>query len=134
MVLLTIVIKGNGDIALAAAYCSPLDPAEVRDALRRVTGSFSPHQKRVLLIDDDPNVADMLNQTLLKEEFLLDAALDGIAGLAVEKTSRYYSAGPDHAAPGRIWSNRTPAQYPQTCNLPIIVVSGKDLTAMNPND
>ncbi len=133
VVLLTIVDKKAMGYRLgAAAYLlKPLDPAEVRDALRRVTGSFSPQQKRVLLIDDDPNVADMLNQTLLKEEFLLDAALDGIAGLEAVEKNRPDIILLDLIMPrldgfGVIERLRN---NPQTCNLPIIVVSGKDLTA-----
>ena len=39
----------------------------------------------MLVVDDDPNVADMLRQFLPEADFRLDSALDGVAGLqAVE--------------------------------------------------
>jgi CheY-like chemotaxis protein len=90
VILLTIVDKKALGFRLgAAAYLlKPLDPAAVRDALKRVVGAAPPRQKHVLVVDDDPNVADMLRQFLPESEFTLDSALDGVAGLQAIEASR----------------------------------------------
>jgi DNA-binding response OmpR family regulator len=115
----------------AAAYLlKPLDPVAVRDALNRVIVKDERKQKHVLVVDDDPNIADMLRQFLPESDFRLDSALDGVAGLeAIEAHS------PDVVLLDLIMPRldgfgvieRLRAN-PGTHNLPIIVISAKDLT------
>jgi CheY-like chemotaxis protein len=84
----------------------------------------------VLVVDDDPNVADMLRQVLPESKFRLDSALDGIAGLKSVKENRPDIILLDIMMPkldgfGVIESLRS---NPETCDLPIIVISAKDLS------
>jgi len=109
----------------------PLDPIAVRDALNRVIGSTVRRQKHVLVIDDDPNVADMLRQFLPESDFKLDSALDGVAGLQAIEANRPDILLLDIIMPrldGFGVIDRVRAD-PQTRDLPIIVISAKDLTA-----
>jgi CheY-like chemotaxis protein len=132
VILLTIVDKKALGFRLgAAAYLlKPLDPAAVRETLNRVIGATLPRQKHVLVLDDDPNVADMLRQFLPESEFRLDSALDGVAGLQAIEANRPDILLLDLIMPrldgfGVIDSLRAD---PRTRDLPIIVISAKDLT------
>lgn len=132
VILLTIVDKKALGFRLgAAAYLlKPLDPVAVREALQRVIRAGDQSQKRLLVVDDDPNVADMLRQFLPEEEFKLDAALDGMAGLEAIAALRPDILLLDIMMPrldgfGVIEALRAD---PQTRSLPIIVISAKDLT------
>jgi signal transduction histidine kinase/DNA-binding response OmpR family regulator/putative methionine-R-sulfoxide reductase with GAF domain len=133
VILLTIVDKKALGFRLgAAAYLlKPLDPVAVRDALNRVIGAAPPRPKHVLVMDDDPNVANMLRQSLPEAEFKLDSALDGVAGLQAIEASRPDVLLLDLIMPrldgfGVIDSLRAD---PRTRDLPIIVISAKDLSA-----
>jgi signal transduction histidine kinase/DNA-binding response OmpR family regulator len=131
VILLTIVDKKALGFRLgASAYLlKPLDPVAVMEALNRVIIAEN-RQKRVLVVDDDPNVADMLRQVLPESKFRLDSALDGIAGLKSVKENRPDIILLDIMMPkldgfGVIESLRS---NPETCDLPIIVISAKDLS------
>jgi PAS domain S-box-containing protein len=134
VVFLTIVDKKALGLQLgAAAYLlKPLDPVEVRDTLNRVIGGTARPPKRVLVVDDDPNIADMLRQFLPESDFCLDSALDGIAGLQAVEENRPDILLLDIIMPGldgfgvieQLRAN------PQTRDLPIVVISAKELTAV----
>ncbi len=116
----------------AAAYLlKPLDPVAVRDALNRVIIQDDRQQKHVLVVDDDPNIADMLRQFLPESDFKLDSALDGVAGLAGSggeslPISSYWTSS------CRAWMalalSKACAPTRKTRDLPIIVISAKELT------
>ena len=132
VILLTIVDKKALGFRLgASAYLlKPLDPVAVREALNRVIGETPNRQKHVLVVDDDPSVADMLRQFLPEAEFRLDSALDGIEGLQAVRASRPDIILLDIIMPrldgfGVIESLRAD---PKTRHLPIIVISAKELT------
>ena len=132
VILLTIVDKKALGFRLgAAAYLlKPLDPIAVRDTLNRIIIQDGRQQKHVLVVDDDPNIADMLRQFLPESDFKVDSALDGIAGLKAIKANRPDILLLDIVMPrldgfGVIEKLRT---NPQTRNMPIIVISAKDLT------
>jgi CheY-like chemotaxis protein/anti-sigma regulatory factor (Ser/Thr protein kinase) len=133
VVLLTIVDnKALGFQLGAAAYLlKPLDAVEVRDALNHVTGLTSLHQKRVLVVDDDPNITEILRQSLPESDFSLESALDGQAGLRAIEAQR-----PDILLLDLIMPHldgfeviERLRENPQTHDLPIIVISAKELTA-----
>jgi DNA-binding response OmpR family regulator len=115
----------------AAAYLlKPLDPVAVWETLNSVVVPDNRRQKRVLVVDDDPYIADMLRQFLPGAEFHLDSALDGIAGLEAIAVSRPDILLLDIIMPrldGFSVIERLRAN-PETCDLPIIVISAKDLT------
>ncbi len=132
VILLTIVDKKALGFRLgAAAYLlKPLDPVEVLDALKRVTAQEGRAHKHVLVVDDDPHVADMLGQLLPESEFRLASAPDGVAGLEAIEANRPDVVLLDIMMPrldgfGVIQSLRA---NPKTRDLPIIVISAKDLS------
>jgi PAS domain S-box-containing protein len=132
VVFLTIVDKKALGLELgAAAYLlKPLDPAEVRETLNQVTnGTMYPIH--ILVVDDDPHVADMLRQFLPEADFHLDSALDGLAGLDAIEAHQPDILLLDLLMPrldgfGVIEKLRAD---PKTSNLPIVVLSAKDLTS-----
>jgi PAS domain S-box-containing protein len=132
VVMLTIVDnKALGFQLGAAAYLlKPLDAAEVRDTLNRLTGSASLSAKQVLVVDDDPNVADILRQILPESDFSLRSALSGEAGLRAIEADR-----PDILLLDLIMPHpdgfeiiECLRENPKTRDLPIIVISAKELT------
>ena len=133
VILLTIIDKKALGYRLgAAAYLlKPLDPEEVRETLDRITGKTDHQQKRVLVVDDDPNIAEMFRQILPDSDFKLDFAQDGEAGLQAVAAFQPDIVLLDIIMPrldgfGVIESLRAD---PKTRDLPIIVISAKDLTA-----
>ncbi len=132
VILLTIVDKKALGFRLgAAAYLlKPLDPAAVLDALKRVTAREGGTLKHILVVDDDPHVADMLHQLLPESDFKLDSAQDGMAGLEAIEVNRPDVILLDLMMPkldgfGVIERLRA---NPELRNIPIIVISAKELT------
>jgi PAS domain S-box-containing protein len=133
VIFLTIVDNKALGLQLgAAAYLlKPLDPAEVRETLNRViNGALRP--LHILVVDDDPNVADMLRQFLPESDFCLEWAPDGIAGLDAIDAHRPDILMLDLLMPrmdgfGVIEKLRAD---PKKSDLPIVVLSAKDLTAV----
>jgi GAF domain-containing protein/CheY-like chemotaxis protein len=132
VILLTIVDKKALGFKLgAAAYLlKPLNPTMVLEALRRVIGEQKQPHKQVLVVDDDPDVAEMLRQTLPESDFVLDSAQDGEAGLLAIEARRPDVILLDLMMPkldGFGVIERLRAD-PDLRNIPIIVISAKDLT------
>ena len=132
VILLTIVDKKALGFKLgAAAYLlKPLDPVAVRDALHKVIGEGQHEPKHILVVDDDPTVADMLKQFLPENEFVFQAAEDGVAGLEAIKAHKPDILLLDIMMPRMdgfdvIEHIRADSS---TRDLPIIVISAKDLT------
>lgn len=132
VILLTIVDKKALGFRLgASAYLlKPLNPREVIDTLSRVTKQADRSHIHVLVVDDDPHIADMLLQILPSSEFDLRSANDGIAGLEAIAQLRPDVLLLDIMMPrmdgfGVIEQVRA---NPATQNLPIIVISAKELT------
>jgi CheY-like chemotaxis protein len=137
VILLTIVDKKALGFRLgASAYLlKPLDPVVVRDALNRAIVQGNGQQKHVLVVDDDPNIADMLRQFLPEEEFKLDSAPDGEAGLEAVEANPPDIILLDLVMPrldGFGFIDRLRAN-PQTRDLPVIVISSKELTTTESN-
>ena len=117
----------------AAAYLlKPLDANEVRETLNHVTGPAFPRQKRVLVIDDDPNIGDMLCQFLSGSNFSVESILDGETGLRAIDAQR-----PDILLLDLIMPHLDGFEIierlredPKTRDLPIIVISARELTAI----
>jgi CheY-like chemotaxis protein len=132
VILLTIVDKKALGFKLgAAAYLlKPLNPALVLDTLHSVIGDKDHPHKHVLVVDDDPHVADLLRQTLPESEFRLDCAEDGEAGMQAIGTRRPDVILLDLMMPkldGFGVIERLRAD-PELRNIPVIVISAKELT------
>ena len=81
-------------------------------------------------MDDDPNIADMVEQFLPQAEFVVESALDGEAGVAAVEETNPDILLLDLIMPrldgfGVIERLRL---KPDTRDLPIIVISAKDLS------
>ena len=132
VILLTIVDKKALGFRMgASAYLlKPLNPREVIETLSRVTKQADRSHTHVLVVDDDPHIADMLGQILPASEFDLRSAEDGIAGLEAIAIQRPDVLLLDIMMPrldgfGVIEQLRA---NPVTQDLPIIVISAKELT------
>lgn len=133
VILLTIVDKKALGFKLGAAdyLLKPLDPPVVLDALRRVIGEKHLARKCIIVVDDDPHVAEMLRQILPESEFDLTAAGDGEAGLQAIRAHRPDVILLDLMMPrldGFGVIERLRAD-PELRNIPVIVISAKELTA-----
>jgi len=132
VILLTIVDKKALGFRLgASAYLlKPLDPFAVREALEKVIPKDKQLKKRILVVDDDPNIAEMVRQFLPESEYAVEAALDGVEGIRAIKIKPPDLVLLDIVMPrldgfGVIEKLR---KNQITRNLPIIVISAKDLT------
>jgi CheY-like chemotaxis protein len=101
------------------------------DALQRVTQQEGRPARHVLVVDDDPLVADMLRQILPEKDFALESALDGMAGLEAIAHRRPDVILLDLMMPRLDGFSviQQLRQNPGTQDLPIIVISAKELTA-----
>lgn len=133
VIMLTIVDKKPLGYQLgASAYLlKPLDAVEVRRTLNRVIAPALDRQKQVLVVDDDPNIADMVRQILPETDFSVESAPDGKAAIDLLATKKPDILLLDIIMPrmdgfGVIEKVR---QNPDSCDLPIIVLSAKELSA-----
>ena len=133
VILLTIVDKKALGYRLgASAYLvKPLDPSAVIRTLKQVIASAGHLHAHLLVVDDDPQIIDMLRQMLPETTFTLSAAYDGLQGLAAIQTHKPDIILLDLLMPnldgfGVIEKLRADAA---TQHLPVIVLSAKELTA-----
>jgi CheY-like chemotaxis protein/anti-sigma regulatory factor (Ser/Thr protein kinase) len=79
VLLLTVVDQKDLGYRLGAAdyLLKPFERDELIAALQRV----APHCRRLLVVDDDPHVADLVRQSLEDQPYQIDAAEDGLAAL-----------------------------------------------------
>jgi adenylate cyclase len=79
VLLLTVVDQKDLGYRLGAAdyLMKPFERDDLIAALQRV----APHCRRLLVVDDDPHVADLVRQSLEDQPYQIDAAEDGLAAL-----------------------------------------------------
>jgi CheY-like chemotaxis protein len=137
VILLTIVDKKALGFRLgASAYLlKPLDPPAVREALARLISKDLIRPKNILVVDDDPGIADMLGQILPASDYKLTSALDGFAAIESVQKSRPDLILLDLVMPnldgfGVIEKLRAD---PLLNDLPVIVISAKELSASESN-
>lgn len=131
VILLTIVDKKPLGYQLGAAdyLVKPFDADAVLHALERVTHQSGMSPKKLLVVDDDVQVLDMVQQ-LLHTRYQIETARDGIA--ALETLPRFMPDAllldlmmPRLDGFGVIENLRGDARYR---NLPIIILTAKSLT------
>jgi PAS domain S-box-containing protein len=134
VILLTIVDKKALGYQLGAAdyLVKPLDREALLAALQRVAhanGGIAP--KRLLIVDDDPNVIDIVRQQLPESGYELAAAADGVAALEALARRRPDVILLDLMMPrldgfGLIDQLR---QRPDYASIPIVVLTAKTLNS-----
>jgi len=134
VILITIVdTKALGYQLGAADYLvKPLDRAALLAALDRiaqVNGGVAP--RRLLIVDDDPNVVDMVRQQLSETPHEVESAADGVAALAAIDRRRPDAILLDLLMPrldgfGLIEQLR---QQPDHAGIPILVLTAKTLSS-----
>jgi signal transduction histidine kinase/CheY-like chemotaxis protein len=79
VILLSIVDRTDLGFRLGAAdyLVKPFDSKALIGAVARV----APHCRRILVVDDDPNIPELVRQLFEDEHFTIDWAADGAAGL-----------------------------------------------------
>lgn len=131
VIMLTIVDKKALGYRLGAAdyLVKPLEAEAVVNSLGRLTHLNGKAIRRVLVVDDDPNVHDLARQ-VLGEHYQLDHAADGVAGLEAVQRQRPDAILLDLMMPrldgfGVI---ELLQHNPEYGNIPVIVITAKTLT------
>lgn len=132
VIFLTIMDKKALGLRLgAAAYLlKPLDAAIVKDTINQVLGTNNHQAKKVLVVDDDPNILDLLQQVFAETEFTFASAADGTAAVEAIQTNKPDILLLDLVMPkmdGFEVIEHLRSQ-PETRSLPVIVISAKDLS------
>ena len=106
-----------------------MKPFERETCSRRCSAS-PPHCRRLLVVDDDPHVADLVRQSLEGEPYQIDAAADGREALEAiaERPPDVDPARPADAAHGRLRACSPAAAGPGRRDIPVIVLTAKTLT------
>jgi CheY-like chemotaxis protein len=101
-----------------------------RDAVLSALGRLAPRRGRLLVVDDDPQVADLVRQLLEGEPYEIEAAVDGAEGLDRLARTRPDVILLDLMMPrvdGFTFIERV-RQDPEAARIPVIV-----LTALSPS-
>jgi adenylate cyclase len=128
VLLLTVVDQKDLGYRLGAAdyLMKPFERDDLIAALRRV----APHCRRLLVVDDDPNVADLVRQSLEDQPYRIDVAEDGLAALEAIATQRPDVLLLDLLMP-RMDGFEVIASLqkdPERRDIPVIVLTAKTLT------
>jgi len=92
-----------------------------------VTAPLPPDAPRILVVEDEPDVARLLSLMLRRAGYMVDIAASGAAALDAIKRSRYAAVTLDLMLPdiSGLAIIRQLRQQPETADLPIVVVSAK---------
>lgn len=132
VVMLTIVDKKDLGYRLGAAdyLVKPFGSEDVLAVLNRLPPNGNDTAIRLLVVDDDPQVADMVAQMLEERPYHIDTAVDGLSALkAIEQSP------PDVILLDLMMPNldgfgviEQLRQHPQYGTIPVIVLTAKTLT------
>jgi CheY-like chemotaxis protein len=128
VLLLTVVDQKDLGYRLGAAdyLMKPFERDDLIAALHRV----APRCRRLLVVDDDPHVVDLVRQSLEDEAYQIDAAADGLAALDAIEKRRPDVILLDLLMP-RMDGFEVVAslqQDPERRDIPVIVLTAKTLT------
>ena len=116
VIILSIVDKKSLGYRLGAFdyLVKPFDQNVILSVLARLRSTdSSPDERRLLVVDDDPQVIDLVRQMLEDEPFEIVAAADGQE--ALERVAQHYLAGFDDATLRWLWGAGT---SPATPSIP----------------
>jgi CheY-like chemotaxis protein/anti-sigma regulatory factor (Ser/Thr protein kinase) len=128
VLLLSVVDQKDLGYRLGAAdyLMKPFERDDLLAALHRV----APSCRRLLVVDDDPHVADLVRQSLEDEPYQIDAAQDGLAALDAIGNRRPDVILLDLLMPRMDGFEVIAAlqQDPERRDIPVIVLTAKTLT------
>jgi DNA-binding response OmpR family regulator len=109
----------------------PVEPEKLMDALDKIIVTGPETDDYVLVIDDEHGVRELLVAALKQAGFNVRSAANGEAGLKIIEQSQPRAVLCDLMMPNGMSGFEFIARVrsePRTANLPIIIVTGKDLT------
>jgi len=125
----------NRELALAFGaedyFIKPVDWPRLLRRLREITSRVGTKRARLLLIDDDSHVHDMLEAELQSEGYDLDKAFSGQEGLERVESARPDVIILDLNMPGMSGFEVAERlkRREETARIPIVVFTGRDLSA-----
>jgi CheY-like chemotaxis protein len=129
VVLLTVVDQKDRGYRLGAAdyLMKPFEQDDLLAMLARV----APRCRRLLIVDDDPQVADLVRQLLEGQSYAIDTAEDGLAGMQAIDTRRPDVILLDLLMPRMDGFGFLEAldREPDLRDIPVIVLTAKLLTS-----
>jgi signal transduction histidine kinase/DNA-binding response OmpR family regulator len=111
-------------------FLKPVDRGRLIARLREVAPVRAPETRRLLVVDDDPQIHDILEAELGQQGYVLDHALSGEEGLARAEEGAPDAIILDLMMPGLSGFEVAEAlkERPATSRIPILVLTAKDLT------
>jgi signal transduction histidine kinase/CheY-like chemotaxis protein len=132
VVIISRVDERDLGVALGAEdyFVKPVDRDRLLDRLRQLTG-FNPSRARLLLIDDDVSLHEMLDEELTSLGYTLESALNGEAGFAAAKENIPDVIILDLMMPGMSGFEVAGLlkDDPSTARIPILVLTSKQISA-----
>ena len=131
VIMLTIVDKQSLGYKLGAAdyLVKPLEEDAVVSALRRLRWpGLVEEPSRILVVDDDPNIAEMVRQLLEGEPYQIEGAADGAQALQSIQSQPPAAMLLDLIMPGMDGFALLEALKDEGAAFPIIVLTAKSLT------
>jgi len=124
----------NRDLGVAFGaddyFVKPVDWPRLMRRLAEITAHAAKRHARLLLIDDDVSIHDMLEQELTREGYELEKAFSGAEGLVLAESSKPDVIILDLMMPGMSGFEVAELlkQHEQTAAIPIVVLTAKELT------
>lgn len=78
--VLSLAAEEGSEIAVIA------EGPDEQEAIRGISGLFTPERKKVLIVDDEPDILDLLDSTLTRHGYRTAASLDGKDALEKART------------------------------------------------
>ena len=132
VVVISIVDNRTFGMVLGATdyLVKPIDPEQFRAVLQHLAGDPRPGQDCLLVVDDDPQIRDVLGTTLAAEGWQVLTAAGGREALDLVAREHPRAMLLDLMMPDVDGFDvlRTLRQDPVTNSLPVVVVTAKELT------
>jgi signal transduction histidine kinase/CheY-like chemotaxis protein/ligand-binding sensor domain-containing protein len=132
--VIIVSILDNREVAIAFGaedyFVKPVDWPRLLRRLREITARTAPEHARLLLIDDDSAVHDMLESELSNEGYELEKAYSGPEGLERAQATRPDVIILDLSMPGMSGFEVAELlkRQEETSRIPIVAFTGKDLS------
>jgi signal transduction histidine kinase/DNA-binding response OmpR family regulator len=112
-------------------FVKPVEPRVLIERLRQIAPLSGPQPaRRILLVDDDPEVHELVGDELSRQGFVVDHALSGTEGLRLADRERPDAIVLDLMMEGMSGFEVAAALNgdPGTAHVPIVVLTAKDLS------